>query len=65
VRNLDDLTDPETLDWLSLTPAQRFVESQKLWVAGRFDYPVMGASTCWVLPIWLPPRRRNATRIGR
>jgi hypothetical protein len=23
--------DPETLDWLALTPGQRFAESQKLW----------------------------------
>src|SRR6266404_5302750 len=23
--------DPETLDWWSLTPGQRFLESQKLW----------------------------------
>ena len=29
---IDDLDiDPESLDWWSLTPAQRFVESQKLW----------------------------------
>src|SRR5579864_2482553 len=34
--------DPETLEWWSLTPAQRFEESQKLWatylaLGGSFD----------------------------
>jgi hypothetical protein len=30
-QSIDELADAETLEWWSLTPAQRFVESQKLW----------------------------------
>src|SRR5262249_33846970 len=28
---IDELADAETLEWWSLTPAQRFLESEKLW----------------------------------
>ena len=46
--------DPETLEWWSLTPAQRFQESQRLWAT----FLAMGGSLDpepdWQSPFYFP-----------
>src|ERR1700758_5282436 len=46
--------DPETLEWWSLTPAQRFVESAKLWATYRALGGSLDPEPDWQSPFYDP-----------
>ena len=56
--------DPEVLEWWSLTPAQRWVESQKLWRTFRLLGGSLDPEPDWQSPFYFPeePRARTADR---
>src|SRR5437879_6538216 len=46
--------DPETLEWWSLTPAQRFLESQKLWATFLALGGSLDPEPDWQSPFYFP-----------
>jgi hypothetical protein len=54
--------DPETLEWWSMTPAQRFAESQKLWATFLALGGSLDPEPDWQSPFYFPetPSSRSA-----
>ena len=57
--------DPETLEWWSLTPAQRFVESQKLWATFLALGGSLDPEPDWQSPFYFPETSGPRSAHGR
>src|SRR5260370_27078984 len=57
--------DPEVLEWWSLTPAQRFVESQKLWATFLALGGSLDPEPDWQSPFYFAETRRESAVDGR
>jgi len=53
--------DPETLEWWSLTPAQRFLESQRLWATFLALGGSLEPEPDWQSPFYLADLDKNWT----
>jgi hypothetical protein len=61
----EPLDDPEMLEWWSLTPAQRFRESEKLWATFLALGGSLEPEPDWQSPFYFPDTSRPSTAHGR
>jgi hypothetical protein len=57
--------DPEALEWWSLTPAERFVESQKLWATFLALGGSLEPEPDWQSPFYFPETSGPRASDGR